>query len=141
MIVRREDRFTRHGREKTVALRLPRCAEEALAHAIASAAADVHRIGAHDMAERRAREDRLCLDGSDPRLRHRTKSLERRSNRRHVAVHATIGVITASAGAIAAINMNFGPNWYPIALAVTGFPCVWLGGVLHGGRGAMLQTE
>jgi hypothetical protein len=24
-----------------------------------------------------------------------------------------------------------GPLWYPIALAVTGLPCAWLGGVLH----------
>jgi len=70
-----------------------------------------------------------------------TARLAPRSPMRHVAVLGTIGFITASAGAIAAMNMNFGPNWYPIALAVTGFPCVWLGGVLHGGRGAMLQTE
>jgi hypothetical protein len=49
---------------------------------------------------------------------------------RHVAVLGTIGLITASAGAIGAMNLNLGPNWYPIALAVTGFPCVWLGGLL-----------
>jgi hypothetical protein len=46
-----------------------------------------------------------------------------------------IGLITGSAGAIAAISMaNLGPNWYPIALAITGFPCVWLGGVLYSVR-------
>ena len=55
---------------------------------------------------------------------------------RHVAVLGTIGFITASAGALAAMNMNLGPNWYPIALAVTGFPCVWLGGVLFTRRTA-----
>jgi hypothetical protein len=70
-----------------------------------------------------------------------TARLAPASPMRHVAILGTIGFITASAGAIAAMNLNFGPNWYPIALAVTGFPCVWLGGVLHGRRGAMLQTE
>jgi hypothetical protein len=51
---------------------------------------------------------------------------------RHVAVGAVLGLIAGSAGAIVAIRMaNLGPNWYPIALAVTGFPCVWLGGVLY----------
>jgi hypothetical protein len=40
--------------------------------------------------------------------------------------------VFATAGAITAISIgNFGPNWYPIALAVTGFPCVWIGGLLH----------
>lgn len=70
-----------------------------------------------------------------------TARLAPASPMRHVAILGTIGFITASAGAIAAMNLNFGPNWYPIALAVTGFPCVWLGGVLHGRREAMLQTE
>jgi ABC-type xylose transport system permease subunit len=54
---------------------------------------------------------------------------------RHVLVLGIIGLITGSAGAIAAISMaDLGPNWYPIALALTGFPCVWLGGVLHAVR-------
>jgi hypothetical protein len=51
---------------------------------------------------------------------------------RHVFVLGILGLITGSAGAIVAISMaDLGPNWYPIALAVTGFPCVWLGGMLH----------
>jgi hypothetical protein len=51
---------------------------------------------------------------------------------RHVAVVGVLGLLAGSAGAIVAIRMaNLGPNWYPIALAVTGFPCVWLGGVLY----------
>ena len=51
---------------------------------------------------------------------------------RHVAVVGGLGLLAGSAGAIVAIRMaNLGPNWYPIALAVTGFPCVWLGGVLY----------
>jgi hypothetical protein len=52
---------------------------------------------------------------------------------RHVAVVGILGLIAGTAGAIAAITLaDLGPNWYPIALAATGFPCVWLGGVLHG---------
>jgi hypothetical protein len=51
---------------------------------------------------------------------------------RHVLVVAILGLISGTAGAIAAISMaNLGPNWYPIALAITGFPCVWLGGLLY----------
>ncbi len=54
---------------------------------------------------------------------------------RHVFVLGLIGLITGSAGAIAAISMaDLGPNWYPITLAVTGFPCVWLGGMLYNAR-------
>ena len=54
---------------------------------------------------------------------------------RHVMVVGVLGFVTGTAGAIAAITMaDLGPNWYPIALALTGFPCVWLGGVIHGVR-------
>ena len=64
-----------------------------------------------------------------------TARLAPRSPMRHVAVVGILGLIAGSAGAIAAITLaDLGPNWYPIALAVTGFPCVWLGGVLHGAR-------
>ena len=50
---------------------------------------------------------------------------------RHVWVLAGIGLILGTAGAIAAIPMNLGPAWYPIAIAVTAVPCTWLGGVLY----------
>jgi hypothetical protein len=51
---------------------------------------------------------------------------------RHVIVLGVAGFIAGSAGALAAINLaDLGPDWYPIALAITAFPCVWLGGVLH----------
>jgi hypothetical protein len=64
-----------------------------------------------------------------------TASLAPHRPMRHVFVLGLIGLITGSAGAIAAISMaNLGPNWYPIALAITGFPCVWLGGVLYSVR-------
>jgi hypothetical protein len=64
-----------------------------------------------------------------------TASLAPHAPMRHVLVLGIIGFITGTAGAVAAISMaDLGPNWYPIALALTGFPCVWLGGVLHGAR-------
>lgn len=64
-----------------------------------------------------------------------TASLAPHAPMRHVFVVGILGFITGSAGAIAAITMaDLGPNWYPIALALTGFPCVWLGGVLYSKR-------
>lgn len=49
---------------------------------------------------------------------------------RHVWILAIIGLVVSTAGAIAAITMaNLGPNWYPIALAVSAVPTTWLGGV------------
>jgi hypothetical protein len=51
---------------------------------------------------------------------------------RHVAVVGILGLIGGTAGAITAIAMaDLGPNWYPIALAVTAFPSVWIGGLMH----------
>jgi hypothetical protein len=57
---------------------------------------------------------------------------------RAVWVLAVLGLAGGLAGLIATWNMNFGPHWYPIALAVTAIPAVWLGGALqqrlHHGR-------
>jgi hypothetical protein len=51
---------------------------------------------------------------------------------RHVMACGVIGLVLGTVGAIAAIAMaDLGPSWYPILVALTGFPCVWLGGVLH----------
>jgi hypothetical protein len=48
---------------------------------------------------------------------------------RHVAILGVIGLIAGTAGAVGAITMaDLGPDWYPIALAVLGFPSVWIGG-------------
>jgi hypothetical protein len=49
----------------------------------------------------------------------------------HVWVGGGIGFVLSTVGVIAAINMNLGPMWYPILLALTALPCSWLGGVLH----------
>jgi hypothetical protein len=50
---------------------------------------------------------------------------------RHVWIGGGIGFMASMAGVIAAINMNLGPFWYPVALLVTALPCAWAGGRLH----------
>jgi len=50
---------------------------------------------------------------------------------RHALVGGTIGFVLSAAGAVAAIRMNLGPAWYPIALALSALPTAWLGGVLQ----------
>jgi len=65
-----------------------------------------------------------------------TAALAPHAPMRHVLVCALLGTVAGTAGAIVAITTaDLGPNWYPILLAITGFPCVWLGGLLHGRRG------
>lgn len=50
---------------------------------------------------------------------------------RHVWVGGIIGLVLGIIGVIAAIPLNLGPIWYPIAIALTALPCAWLGGVLY----------
>ena len=50
---------------------------------------------------------------------------------RHALVLGAIGFILSLAGAVAAMRMELGPMWYPIALVLTALPCAWLGGALH----------
>jgi hypothetical protein len=52
----------------------------------------------------------------------------------HALVLGTVGLVLASLGAYAAISMNVGPAWYPIALAASSLPTAWLGGWLHQAR-------
>jgi hypothetical protein len=49
----------------------------------------------------------------------------------HVWVGGIIGLVLGIVGVIAAIPLNLGPIWYPIAIALTALPCAWLGGVLY----------
>lgn len=63
-----------------------------------------------------------------------TAKLAPRNPMRHVLVLAVIGLIMGVAGVVGTWNLNLGPRWYPIALAVTAFPCNWIGGIL-GNRG------
>jgi len=50
---------------------------------------------------------------------------------RHVWVGATLGFILSTLGAIAAIRIDLGPSWYPIALALSAWPTAWIGGTLY----------
>lgn len=49
---------------------------------------------------------------------------------KHVWIGATIGFVLSTLGAIAGIKMKLGPAWYPIALALSAWPCAWVGGRL-----------
>ena len=48
---------------------------------------------------------------------------------RHVTVLAVLGTLGGIAGVVAGWNLS--AHWYPIALAVTAFPLVWLGGNIY----------
>jgi hypothetical protein len=60
-----------------------------------------------------------------------TAHLAPRAPMRHVTILGLIGLFAGTAGAIVAITQaDFGPSWYPIALAATAYPSTWLGGWL-----------
>jgi hypothetical protein len=65
-----------------------------------------------------------------------TARLAPHSPMRHVWVLGVIGLVLGTAGAIATIPMKLGPNWYPIAIALTALPCAWIGGKLYRARHA-----
>jgi hypothetical protein len=51
---------------------------------------------------------------------------------RHALILGLVGLVPGVAGVIVAIaKPELGPLWYPIAIAATGVPCAWLGGVLR----------
>jgi hypothetical protein len=60
-----------------------------------------------------------------------TAALAPNPRMRYVMILGVIGLLLCIAGAIVTIPMRIAPAWYPIALAVTAFPCTWLGGLLH----------
>jgi hypothetical protein len=50
----------------------------------------------------------------------------------HAAILGVIGAILATLGAVAALTQyDFGPAWYPIALALVAYPTVWIGAAWH----------
>lgn len=63
-----------------------------------------------------------------------TARLAPRNPMRHALILGAIGFAVGLTGAIAAIPLDLGPSWYPIAIVLTALPCAWLGGVLHCNR-------
>jgi hypothetical protein len=51
----------------------------------------------------------------------------------HALVFGVIGVVLSTAGVVGTWNRGaeFGPKWYPLALAGVALPCAWLGGKLR----------
>ena len=54
---------------------------------------------------------------------------------KHAAVLGGLAVVVSGLGVIVAISKDLGPAWYPIALAVLAFPCVWVGAWIQQKRG------
>jgi len=48
----------------------------------------------------------------------------------HALSGGIAGFVVSAAGVIAATQVDLGPLWYPIALAISAVPCAWLGGKL-----------
>jgi hypothetical protein len=40
---------------------------------------------------------------------------------------------------VAVTQADLGPVWYPIALVIVSFPCVWLGAILYRRRAARVE--
>jgi len=57
----------------------------------------------------------------------------------HVIVLGVIGLALSLAGVYVNMTQHLGPEWYPIALAVTAFPSVWFGGRLRLGNSKVAQ--
>jgi hypothetical protein len=49
---------------------------------------------------------------------------------KHVVILGIFGTIGALLGLVSTWGKDLGPAWYPIALVLFGFPCVWLGGTI-----------
>jgi hypothetical protein len=54
---------------------------------------------------------------------------------RHALIGGVLGFVVSLLGVIAATQVDLGPLWYPIALALTAIPCSWLGGWLYARKG------
>ncbi|RYZ08492.1 MAG: hypothetical protein EOO73_08265 [Myxococcales bacterium] len=58
---------------------------------------------------------------------------------RHALILGGLGTLGSLAGLVATLGRGpeFGPTWYPLALAATSLPCAWLGAKLFGPRVAV----
>jgi hypothetical protein len=59
---------------------------------------------------------------------------------RHAVILGAIGLALSIAGVVANEMNHLGPTWYPIALAVTAFPSVWIGGRLRSASTRAVQS-
>lgn len=55
-----------------------------------------------------------------------TATLAPKNPMKHVIILGIIGTVGGILGVI--VGWNLSDHWYPIAIALTGFPCVWFGG-------------
>lgn len=51
----------------------------------------------------------------------------------HALLSGVVGLILSTVGVVVTWDKGpeFGPKWYPLALAATAIPCAWAGGKLH----------
>jgi hypothetical protein len=54
---------------------------------------------------------------------------------KHALIGGALGFVLSMVGAVVAIRGNFGPSWYPIALALSAVPTSWLGARIFLRRG------
>lgn len=57
-----------------------------------------------------------------------TAALAPQNKMKHVVILGIIGTVAGIAGIF--VGWNLSQHWYPIAIAVSGFPLTWLGGKL-----------
>jgi len=60
-----------------------------------------------------------------------TARLAPRSPMTHALALGLVGVVLASAGAVATWNLGMGPRWYPLSLVLFAIPQCWAGGWLE----------
>ena len=60
-----------------------------------------------------------------------TARLAPRAPLAHAAALGVVGAALGIAGVVLTADLNLGPRWYPIALAVTAFPLTLLGGFAY----------
>jgi hypothetical protein len=60
-----------------------------------------------------------------------TAALAPEPKMRYVWIVAAIGLVAGTLAAMVFIPLNWSPTWYPMALAVTGPICAWIGGKLR----------
>jgi len=50
---------------------------------------------------------------------------------KHVMILGTVGFVLGLVGVVATWNLELGPRWYPISLAVLAIPQCWVGGKIY----------